>query len=507
MSLLLDALQRASKDKERAAAAAAGAARTPAPAAPSIFNPPSSEPENLAVSFPDLAAPPEPQPAPPPEVTPPDRELQLETRTLPTPPVQAPRPPEPPLEIELTMEAPAQSPPPLTQEPLALEQQQAPTPTPSFVTQAPSPAPPQARPPMTGAETVAALQQAYGKPAPSLWLTHRRALVLAGVTLILAVLVGTWLEGLWGNSAQLLGASSQSTLATTPPPPPMAPSAPAASPEPAPVAQTAPAAEAANTNTSAAPPAARASAPMAAPPANAASAPKPMPPPPEAKPAKELAFKATPTTPVFSTRPPAQKLMEDAYSALLSGRLDDAARAYESALANSPGERDALLGLAYIAHNRGQRDQAQSYYRQVLRQDPSNTVAQAGLVALDVGAPGTQNATAADQAKALAQRQSESGAAQALLGEALARDGQVAEAALAFARAMSLEPQQAVHAFNLAVAQDRLGNYGAAVDSYERALATAPDTVTGLKPGQIAAARSRLAQLRQALAAKAAASP
>ena len=188
------------------------------------------------------------------------------------------------------------------------------------------------------------------------------------------------------------------------------------------------------------------------------------------------------------------------YAALLSGRFDDASRSYGVALDANPGEPDALLGMAYIAHTKGQRDEAQSYYRRVLRQDPGNSVANAGLVALEAGASGSANGTTqGERARELAVRQPESAAVQSLAATALVQEGALPDAALAFARAQALEPNNPLYTYNLAVALDKLGSYAQAAVQYERALRVNAAAATPLGPAQVNAARVRAGQLRQSL--------
>jgi len=187
--------------------------------------------------------------------------------------------------------------------------------------------------------------------------------------------------------------------------------------------------------------------------------------------------------------------LETGYAALLDGKLDAAAQAYGQALNDNPEERDALLGLAYIAHKTGQREQAQDLYRRVLRQDPNNAVANAGLIGLDTDA---DSALTASRARGLAQQQPDSAAAVALAAGVLARDGQVADAAPLFARAQQLEPTNAMHAYNYAVALDRLGQHPAARIQYEKAMQLAnrgPNTNT--RTFSVDAVRLRIDQLSQ----------
>ncbi len=184
--------------------------------------------------------------------------------------------------------------------------------------------------------------------------------------------------------------------------------------------------------------------------------------------------------------------MEAGYSALIQGRLDEAAQSYRRALSSNPEERDALLGLANIAQRQNHPDEARVLYRRVLRQEPDNTVANAGLLSLLADSE-LQNA--GGMARDLSERHPRSAAAFATLGGIMAREGRLADAQQAFFKAANLEPENSVHAYNLAVALDRLHKSAQAADYYERAIALADKSGT---PQAIPreAALQRLTQLR-----------
>jgi Flp pilus assembly protein TadD len=78
----------------------------------------------------------------------------------------------------------------------------------------------------------------------------------------------------------------------------------------------------------------------------------------------------------------------------------------------------------------------------------------------------------------------------------MAKEGQLTEAVQLYARAQALEPQNVSHAFNHAVALDRLGQYANALIQYEAAarLAERPGSPVGAE-----SIRQRIAVLRQAL--------
>ena len=170
---------------------------------------------------------------------------------------------------------------------------------------------------------------------------------------------------------------------------------------------------------------------------------------------------------LLASTPSGARALELAYAALTQGRLADAEAGYKEVLKTSPEERDALLGLAYLAHQGGRAEVAKDFYQRVLRQEPGNPSARAGLLLQNLNSD-TQDLSAG--AREVAGQHPASAAAQSVLGHSLVRQGRLADAQMAFQRAHALEPGAALHAFNLAVAFDRLKNYAAASAIYERAL-------------------------------------
>ncbi|MDP1610054.1 MAG: hypothetical protein Q8M11_03280 [Sulfuritalea sp.] len=180
--------------------------------------------------------------------------------------------------------------------------------------------------------------------------------------------------------------------------------------------------------------------------------------------------------PVFVAKPAALSALDTAYAALTEDRLDEAGIAYRKALEKNPGERDALLGLAYIAQRQGNSDEARIHYQNVLRQEPANASANAGLLA--IAAEGDL-AGAASRAREMAERAPDSAAVLSAFGGILAREGRIAEAQQVYFKALTLEPDNALHAYNLAVALDRLHKYAQARSYYQRALALAEKSNAG----------------------------
>lgn len=199
--------------------------------------------------------------------------------------------------------------------------------------------------------------------------------------------------------------------------------------------------------------------------------------------------------PVVVARATTTSLLDAAYAAMSAGRLDDAADTYRKALAANPAERDAFLGLAYIAQRKGNNDEARSHYLQVVRLDPANSVANSGLLAIAAEGDLPQ---AASRAREMAERTPDSAVVMSTLGAILAKEGRVAEAQQAYFRALTLEPENALHAFNLAVALDMLHKNSQALGFYQRALMLAEKSPEAERSGfPFKEARQRVEQLRQ----------
>ena len=469
MSLLLDALNRASKDR---AAADAAAPSPPATGWPNIAlqtlpNPPPVE---------QAALPPEP----PPEAATP-KAVRLLTPAAAEPAGSGLR-----LEPKF-MEPAAQAPVPADQPPSlnpAAPASPAPTPTATATATATPVSPaPAAKPaePLKVAQNMMRAKQGTLAVRPS----RQRLLALGGVA------------GLLGLGGAVLWLGWLGPLAL--PGPPASPVPLASTPlvvNPAPTAAPAPMVGSAEPPASAV---AAASDPLAAMPAKAKKAVRPAPAVAKAgRPAAVGLTSDTATSPAAvaeiatpSTRPAARaraaasaakptelpnllastpsgaRALELAYAALTQGRLADAEAGYKEVLKTSPEERDALLGLAYIAHQGGRGEGAKDFYQRVLRQEPGNPSARAGLLLQNLNSD-TQDLSAG--ALEVAAQHPASAAAQSVLGHSLVRQGRLADAQMAFQRAHVLEPGAALHAFNLAVAFDRLKNYAAASTLYERAL-------------------------------------
>lgn len=526
MSLLLDALHRASKDKERASSAAV----VPAP---TVAQPSPAETRQLTADFPNLTTP-EPSSSMSRPVAEANKAASPVALTLELEPVlKATFEPEltlapAPVPVSSPAPAPDPSPKPAVQAETAkflVGKYAAPTTSASAVTPEITPpvkpaavSPPEVASVVKKLEPAPALperaaqdiRRAYASASPSKSGGRRRLIILGSVAGVLALAIGSVFSGLWGDPEKVLGLSGQSSVAITALPQPSSTAAPQpeeaasqASAVPGPVVVEMPAAPLAESSANSMPvkvvisekmlTTVNSAKPMATP--KLVAAPVAVQSVLQPSISADALRPGVPKAPV-PARPNVAQGLELGYTALLEGRLNEAAQAYRQALAVNPDEIDALLGMAYIHRRMGQHEQAQEDYRRVLRQDPANVTAQSGLLALDSVSDTT---LMAGRARELAARQPGSADAMATAGSALVRDGMLADAAMAFAKAQAIEPGNPLHAYNHAVALDRLGQFAAALDQYERVIFLLGGSTATVRAFQIETVRQRAAQLRQAI--------
>jgi Tfp pilus assembly protein PilF len=163
---------------------------------------------------------------------------------------------------------------------------------------------------------------------------------------------------------------------------------------------------------------------------------------------------------------PAHRELTNGYQAWQRGDMSTAQQAYLAALQQEPNNRDALLGLAAIAAYQGKRQQAQHYYRQILKLYPQDTLAQVGLI-------NSSNSLSLDnesRLKLLQEKSPQSAHIHFSLGNLYARQGRWAQAQQAYFQAYHYDKQQADYAYNLAISLDQLNQPAAALTYYQRAL-------------------------------------
>jgi Tfp pilus assembly protein PilF len=180
-------------------------------------------------------------------------------------------------------------------------------------------------------------------------------------------------------------------------------------------------------------------------------------------PALEHEISSNSTEPGTATVAP---VVKDAYQALQEGRLDKAENLYRNALQSEAKNVDALLGLGAISAQRGQVQQAIGFYEQALEIEPRNPTAQAGLISLIGQADPQMSET---RLKQLIAREP-SAFLQYSLGNLYASQNQWPAAQQAYFQAFQMQPDNADYAYNLAVGLEHLNQPKLALSYYRKAI-------------------------------------
>jgi Flp pilus assembly protein TadD len=163
---------------------------------------------------------------------------------------------------------------------------------------------------------------------------------------------------------------------------------------------------------------------------------------------------------------PVDPTLMAAYEALEAGDYPRAKMLYSEVIRTEPRNVDALLGLGAIALKERRSDDAGHYFSRVLQAEPRNAHAQAGLITLVGGA----DPLAAESRLKLLLAREPSAYVYFTLGNLYAEQGQWPAAQQAYFQAAQLQPDNPDYAFNLAVGLEHLGQPRLALDYYRKAL-------------------------------------
>lgn len=161
-----------------------------------------------------------------------------------------------------------------------------------------------------------------------------------------------------------------------------------------------------------------------------------------------------------------------AYAAWQSGNLVAARRDYERVLRSDPRNRNALLGLGAIAVREGRWDQASERYTVLLRLNPRDSIAQAGLISVHESVDPLRGES---QIKILLRAEPDAPHLHFTLGNMYAGQNRWGEAQSAYFDAYRLRSDNPDYTYNLAVSLDQLGKAAAAADYYRQALELAAE--------------------------------
>jgi len=159
-------------------------------------------------------------------------------------------------------------------------------------------------------------------------------------------------------------------------------------------------------------------------------------------------------------------LLMRAWEALQRGQMAEAEDLYQRVHQSEPQSVDALLGLAVIAAQRGNGDQAARYYGDALDLEPRNPTAQAGLISI-LGQADPQ--LSESRLKQLISREPSANLYFAL-GNLYAGQRLWAQAQQAYFQAYQLAPDNPDYAYNLAVGLEHLSQPKIALNYYLKAV-------------------------------------
>ncbi|MDD3883788.1 MAG: tetratricopeptide repeat protein [Gallionella sp.] len=158
-------------------------------------------------------------------------------------------------------------------------------------------------------------------------------------------------------------------------------------------------------------------------------------------------------------------LIARAYQHLQHNEAEAAYPLYQTALQQTPGNRDALLGLATIAASLNDRRLARHYLNQRLATDPQDPQALAGWFNLAV-----DDGTHESRLKSLLNQHPAIGGLHFALGNVYAHQSRWSEAQRAYENACRLAPANPAFNLNLAISLDHLGQTQAAARHYREAV-------------------------------------
>jgi len=205
--------------------------------------------------------------------------------------------------------------------------------------------------------------------------------------------------------------------------------------------------------------------------------------------AEEAAPRNTVVVSRGSVEPVLNPRVFQAYTALQARQFDLARLYYSEIIATEPRNIDALLGLAAIAAQIGDSEEATRRYLQILELEPRHALAQNGLIGLLGRA---DPLAAASKLRHLISLEP-APYLYFTLGNLHADQSQWAAAQQAYFQAHHLEPANSDYAYNLAVALEHLGQPKLALGFYRRAVQLA--TAGGRANFNVTQAQERIGKL------------
>lgn len=160
-----------------------------------------------------------------------------------------------------------------------------------------------------------------------------------------------------------------------------------------------------------------------------------------------------------------EKQLKQGYEAYQNGDYGRSRIAYSRALEEDKNNRDALLGLAANAMRKQEPDKAKHYYLRVLALNPQDPAARSGILELQE----QRSSGSLAAIKEAIEQQPKSAPLYYSLGNQYAKQSNWGAAQAAYFQAFSLASDHPDYAFNLAISLDRMGKGSTALQYYQRA--------------------------------------
>jgi len=177
---------------------------------------------------------------------------------------------------------------------------------------------------------------------------------------------------------------------------------------------------------------------------------------------------------VRSQKPdPVHTLLSQAYEQFNQGNYPAAETLYNRVLQREPKNRDALLGVSAIAVKQNRYELARQKYQYLLKLNPRDSIATAGLSSIKNLMNPQLNES---QIKFLLSQQPDAAHLYFALGNIYSKQNKWAQAQSAYFSAWSAKNKNADYAYNLAVSLDRLNKKNQALDFYKLSLKLMPET-------------------------------
>lgn len=199
-----------------------------------------------------------------------------------------------------------------------------------------------------------------------------------------------------------------------------------------------------------------------------------------------------------SREDPVEALVMDAYNAFQRGNYDQAEKLYQQVLVHEPRNRDASLGLAAIALKQQRYEFARQKYRALLQLNPKDSLAIAGLSSVNQSTVEqlSDNGLSESQLKFMLKEQPDAAHLYFALGTLYAGKNQWPQAQSAYFSAWSGDSTNADYAFNLAVSLDHINQPQQALQYYQLSLRLMRNNAANFSASQV---QQRINSLQEAM--------